>query len=393
MPGGPSTDPIPLRPRILVAEDEDSLRRGIARILQGLGFDVETAEDGLRATELLAVNTFDAVLTDVRMPGMSGIGVLRAVRERDLEVPVLLMTGSPDVSSAVEALRYGASDYITKPIDTAVLEKKVKRAVDLNALAKAKREAMQVLGSTFPEAGDRAGLDVTLDRALASLWLAYQPIVHLTTRTVFGYEALLRSTEATLPHPGAVLDAAEQLGRLDEVGRTVRQKAPVPMGLAPPSALLFVNLHAADLSDETLTSRDAPLTAIASRVVLEITERASLDHVKNVRSKVAQLRELGFRIAIDDLGAGYAGLTAFAQLEPDFVKLDMSLVRGIHQNIVKQKLVRTMADLCRDMGIMVVAEGIEVPEERDVIQEIGCDLIQGYLFARPGKPFPDVLWE
>src|SRR6185295_18815405 len=149
---------------------------GIARILQGMGFDVETAEDGLRATELLATNTFDAVLTDVRMPGMSGIGVLRAVRERDLEVPVLLMTGSPDVNSAVEALRYGASDYITKPIDTALLEREVKRAVDLNALAKAKREAMQVLGSNLPEAGDRAGLDVTLDRAIASLWMAYQPI-------------------------------------------------------------------------------------------------------------------------------------------------------------------------------------------------------------------------
>jgi EAL domain-containing protein (putative c-di-GMP-specific phosphodiesterase class I) len=382
----------PERPRVLVADDEDALRRGIARMLENAGFEVETAEDGLKATEILARQSFDAVLTDVRMPGLSGIGVLRAVRERDLEVPVLLMTGSPDVASAVEALRYGASDYITKPIDAAVLERKVRRAVDLNFLAKAKRQAMRALGSDLPEAGDRAGLDVTLDRALASLWMAYQPIVDMTTRTVFGYEALLRCKETALPHPGAVLDAAEQLGRLEDVGRAVRNKAPEPMSRLALPTLLFVNLHSADLADKTLTSPNAPLTAIASRVVLEITERASLDHVKNVRSKVAELRALGFRIAVDDLGAGYAGLTSFAQLEPEFVKLDMSLIRGIHQNATKQKIVQSMTDLCKDMGIEVVAEGIEVPQERDVIVGMGCNLLQGYLLAKPGPAFPEITW-
>lgn len=382
----------PERPRVLVADDEDALRRGIARMLENAGFEVETAEDGLKATEILARQSFDAVLTDVRMPGLSGIGVLRAVRERDLEVPVLLMTGSPDVASAVEALRYGASDYITKPIDAAVLERKVRRAVDLNFLAKAKRQAMRALGSDLPEAGDRAGLDVTLDRALASLWMAYQPIVDMTTRTVFGYEALLRCKETALPHPGAVLDAAEQLGRLEDVGRAVRNKAPEPMSRLALPTLLFVNLHSADLADKTLTSPNAPLTAIASRVVLEITERASLDHVKNVRSKVAELRALGFRIAVDDLGAGYAGLTSFAQLEPEFVKLDMSLIRGIHQNATKQKIVQSMTDLCKDMGIEVVAEGIEVPQERDVIVGMGCNLLQGYLLAKPGPAFPEISW-
>ena len=323
---------------------------------------------------------------------MDGLAVLRAVRERDLELPVLLMTGAPDIESAVEALRQGASDYITKPVDAALLERKVRRAVDMNRLAKAKRQVMRVLGNDRPEAGDRAGLEVTLDRALASLWMAYQPIVDMSTRTVFGYEALLRSGEPALPHPGAVLDAAEQLGRLDDVGRAVRRKAPEPMDRVPPATLLFVNLHSSDLADDTLSSPDSPLTAIASRVVLEITERASLDNVTNVRGKVAELRNLGFRIALDDLGAGYAGLTSLAQLEPEFVKLDMSLVRDVHKNPVKRKLVQSMTAMCTDMGIRVVAEGIEVAAERDAVVEMGCDLLQGYLLAKPGKPFPDVSW-
>ena len=91
---------------------------------------------------------------------------------------------------------------------------------------------------------------------------------------------------------------------------------------------------------------------------------------------------------VDDLGAGYAGLTSFAQLEPEVVKLDMSLVRGVHAQPTKQTLVRTMIAMCHELGMQVVAEGIETPQERDAIVEAGCDLLQGYFFARPGPAFP-----
>ena len=101
---------------------------------------------------------------------------------------------------------------------------------------------------------------------------------------------------------------------------------------------------------------------------------------------------MGFRIAIDDLGAGYAGLTSFATLEPEFVKLDMSLVRDVDKNPTKKKLVRSMTSLCRDLGMLVVAEGVETLAERDVLVEAGCDLLQGYLLAKPGKPFPEFAW-
>jgi EAL domain-containing protein (putative c-di-GMP-specific phosphodiesterase class I) len=232
---------------------------------------------------------------------------------------------------------------------------------------------------------------VILDGALASLWMAYQPIV-TASGALFGYEALMRSEHPALPHPGAILDAAEQVGRLYDVGRAVRRKASEPMDRAPLPVLLFVNLHPVELNDDNLVSSSAPLTAIAPRVVLEITERASLEFIDDVPSRVARLREQGFRIAIDDLGSGYSGLTSFTRLSPEFVKLDLSLVRGIHESSVKQKLVKSMAALCKDMGIQVVAEGIEVVEERDAIVDLGCDLLQGYLIARPAKAFPAICW-
>jgi EAL domain-containing protein (putative c-di-GMP-specific phosphodiesterase class I) len=209
---------------------------------------------------------------------------------------------------------------------------------------------------------------------------------------IFGYEALLRSNEPSLPHPGAVIEAAERLDRLHELGRRIRGLvAQAAAGLAD-DKLLFVNLHTRDLLDPLLVAPDMPLTAIASRVVLEITERAALDDVKDVRSRIAALRAIGFRIAVDDLGAGYAGLASFALLEPDFVKFDMSLVRGVHTSALRQKLIGSMSSICREMGMSVVAEGIETREERDAVIGLGCNLLQGYLLGRPGRPFPSATW-
>src|SRR6185369_588150 len=102
----------------------------------------------------------------------------------------------------------------------------------------------------------------------------------------------------------------------------------------------------------------------------------------------ARLRALGYRIAIDDLGEGYSGLTSFALLEPEVVKLDMSLIRGIDGVPMKKKLVRAMSTLCRELDARLVAEGVETIAERDTLCELGVDLMQGFLFATPDFPFP-----
>jgi EAL domain-containing protein (putative c-di-GMP-specific phosphodiesterase class I) len=149
-----------------------------------------------------------------------------------------------------------------------------------------------------------------------------------------------------------------------------------------------VNLHTHDLLDDDLYRKDAPLTKLADRVVLEITERAAIDDVSDVRVRVANLRRMGFRIAIDDLGAGYAGLSSFAALEPEIVKLDMSLVRNVHESPIRQRLIGSMTSLCVDMGMQVIAEGIETAAECATVCSFGCNLLQGHLFAKAGQPFP-----
>jgi EAL domain-containing protein (putative c-di-GMP-specific phosphodiesterase class I) len=388
--GGPRVPEEAVAGGVLLVDDEPTLLRAYARALTEAGHRVATAADGHAAVELFQTGQFDVVLSDIAMPGMDGVQLLRAVRERDLDVPVVLVTGSPDVRTALEAVEHGALRYLIKPVEISELCAVVARAVQLHRLAKLKREALEHLAGGPLGVGDRAGLEATFKRALDSLWMAFQPIVDWQNRRVFGFEALVRSQEPALPHPGALFDAAERLDKLQELGRQIRAQTAAAAPHAPPGAVVFVNLHPKDLLDDDLYHPDSPLSAIAGQVVLELTERASLDVVKDLASRVAHLRRMGFRLAIDDLGAGYAGLTAFAQLEPEVVKLDMSLVRDVHKSATKRKLIQSMTSLCHDLGMQVVAEGVETIEERDALAELGADLLQGYFFARPAKGFPPV---
>ena len=260
-------------------------------------------------------------------------------------------------------------------------------------MAQIKRDALKILGGEDAVAGDRAGLQSRFESALATMSMAFQPIVSLRERRVFGYEALMRPREASMPHPASVLGAAERPDRLPDLGRRIRSLSAEAFERAPPGTLLFVNLHPRDLLDPELYDARAPLSLRADRVVLEITERAAIEDVKDIQARVATLRSKGFRIAIDDLGAGYAGLSSFAALEPEIVKLDMSLVRNVHASDVQRRVIASMTSLCHEMGMQVIAEGIESAEERDAVTGVSCDLLQGYLFARPGPPFPDVDWE
>jgi EAL domain-containing protein (putative c-di-GMP-specific phosphodiesterase class I) len=380
-------------PKVLLIDDDDDVRRDYARVLRRLGFVAETAADGQDAIELLQRTSYEVIISDLEMPRMGGLALLRAVRQHDLDVPVVLMTGRPDLSSAMEAVEYGAFRYLTKPVDILQLGELLRRAISMHELATLRRSALELLGVEGRQLGDRASLDARFSNALEELWFAFQPIVRWPDRRVFAYEALLRSDEPLLRSPPEILDAAERLDRLHDLGRRCRERIAAAAGDAPDGALLFVNLHPADLNDDELLSADSPLARFASRVVLEITERSSLHDVRGLAARIARLRQLGYRIAIDDLGSGYAGLSSFSQLEPELVKLDMSLIRDIDTSTKKRSVVRAMSRLCNsELAIQLVCEGVETPGERDALVQEGCSLFQGYLFARAARGFPSPQW-
>jgi EAL domain-containing protein (putative c-di-GMP-specific phosphodiesterase class I) len=374
---------------VVVVDDEPSIVRAIQRALRG-AFEVVPCTGAEEAIERVRCGGVSVVLSDIGMPGMSGLDLLGATRDLDPDLPVILITGSPSLESATKAIERGVFRYLPKPCEEAHIAAVLSQASQFRRLALLKREALELSGAQSTQR--RVALLDSFQHALASLTVAFQPIVSVSDRKVFGYEALMRSTNASFRLPAQLLQAAEQVDGLDALGRAVRARAVDGLSRAPAGALLFVNLHPRDLADPELTASSSPLTAVADRVVLEITERASLSGIKDLADRVEALRQLGFRIAIDDLGAGYAGLTSFAQLEPEIVKLDMSLTRGVDRSTVKQKLIGSFSALCREMGMTIVVEGVETQRECDVLLSLGCDLLQGHLFGRPSFPPPAPEW-
>jgi EAL domain-containing protein (putative c-di-GMP-specific phosphodiesterase class I) len=230
----------------------------------------------------------------------------------------------------------------------------------------------------------QARLKTRFEAALDSLWMAFQPIVTSAAGEVHAYEALVRSDEATLAQPSALFDAADRLHRAHDLGRAIRRAVARTVAQVPAHVELFVNLDADDLNDPQLLDERNPLVDEASRVVFEITERASLRGVRGVDAILRQLRARGFRFAIDDLGTGHAQ-SSLEPLQPEYVKLDVSLVRNIHRHAANRELIHAVATESRGLNRHVVAEGVEQELERDALLDLGCGLQQGYLFGRPSR--------
>lgn len=372
-------------PRVLLVDDEEKILALFRRYLTSTGWQVLCARGGPEAKAILESDTFDVIVSDISMPGTDGIQLLRIVRQHDLDVPVVLVTGSPELATAVRALELGAFRYLVKPLLPSQLIEVISYAKRVHDLARLKREALELLGKRARAASDRAGLEAAFGEMMRSLWMEYQPIYSAVRGGVYGYEALLRSSVDSLKQPTEVVRAAERLGRLHALGRAVRERVVEAIPKLEPDQILFVNLHPLELEDDELYSSGSPLTPHARRVVLEITEKAPIDDVSALSERVARLRSMGFRLAIDDLGAGFAGLSTFAQLSPDLVKIDLALIQQIDREPVKQRLVKSMLELCASMAIPVVAEGVETDAERATLVRLGADLLQGYRLGRPRR--------
>jgi EAL domain-containing protein (putative c-di-GMP-specific phosphodiesterase class I)/GGDEF domain-containing protein len=214
-----------------------------------------------------------------------------------------------------------------------------------------------------------------------SLYVEYHPIFSAETGRVFGYEALARGVARTLRSPEVMFEVAADADLVWELSRLCRARAvegaPDRLG---EGELLFLNADPHDFTDPTFDNFDA---IDSRRVVIEITERTAITDYHSFRERLNALRARGFRFAVDDAGSGYAGLGSIANLEPDFIKLDISLIKSIETNFIKQNLVETMVGFAREQGAMVIAEGIESAAELETVKRLGVPLVQGFFLQPP----------
>jgi len=213
--------------------------------------------------------------------------------------------------------------------------------------------------------------------------MVYQPIVSWSRREVVAHEALLRTGEAPDHCPAGLFGSARRLGIAGRLGHRVRSSIAQSIPQLPPSATVFVNIEREDLATEALLLPDDPLARFAERIVLEVNEGGQRGDSTGLGEYFEPLRELGYRIALDDLGAGQNGFAAFAEDEFDVAKIDMSLVRGVAESRTKQRVVQFIYELCASEGVLCITEGVETAAELEVLVRLGGDVFQGYLFGRP----------
>jgi len=215
-----------------------------------------------------------------------------------------------------------------------------------------------------------------------AVYVEYHPIVTATTRRIFGYEALARGRMRSLRRPEVMFEAAAEAGLIWELSRLCRERAIEGMRQFTHGELLFLNVDPHDFADPDFDERTLAVPD-PHRVVIEITERTAIKDYPQFRERLRAFREHGYRFAVDDAGSGYAGLGSIANLEPDFIKLDISLINGIDSNFIKQDLVATLVRFANDQGAMVIAEGVELAPEYDMVRSLGVHLVQGFFLHRP----------
>lgn len=370
---------------ILVVDDDPYVRRSVERILTRAQYDVVTAADVGEAVRYAQRIPVDAAIVDYELPDANGLQVLARLRDLQPACLRILMTGNQDFTAVVDAVNRGAIvGFVRKPYDASGLLGTLQGAFHA-AERMAEFASAQKAAVAFQE---HVMLRECFDNDL--LRLAVQPIVDAQDPTrIIAYEALLRSLHPQVDGPLAVLRLAERHERLDDLGARVFDLAGAWLERIPSDKRLFVNLSAEQLGDPVrLRKAIAPLAPHSGRVTLEVTEQSHLTAIARWEESIALLRRAGFALAVDDLGAGYNSLAILADLQPAYIKLDMSLVRDVHLHDRRRRIVETVVNLADATQALVVAEGVECVEEAEVLREIGCQLLQGYFFGRPAMELP-----
>ncbi len=365
--------------RILVVDDDSALRQALGAVLHRNGYEVEQAENGAEALKKSLGGPFDAAVVDYQMAPSDGLEFLSQLRNIQPRCLRLLMSGVLDLPVVMHAINHGdVSRVVQKPfrLDSIV------RALEELMAARSRREDLGRSASDRTRENQRRQLDACLSDGLLNL--ALQPIVAAEDRALKGYEALLRSRHPELNNATRVITAAEAHDAIDRLADRVAECALQRLASLPAHLSLFVNMHPAELRDEaSVRRRVEPLLAQAHRIVLEITERSHILRMTGWQSAIDFLTRSGFRIAVDDVGAGYNSLSVLAELRPAFIKVDMSITRNIDREERRQRVLELLFRFARATHTQLIVEGIETQAEATSVLSIGADLLQGFLYGRP----------
>jgi EAL domain-containing protein (putative c-di-GMP-specific phosphodiesterase class I)/DNA-binding NarL/FixJ family response regulator len=369
---------------VLVVEDDPGFRSALVELigvdpkLRVVGF----ADDATEGAAMVRSLQPAVCLCDVRLPGGGGEIVAAEARQSAPETRVVALSACDDPITIMGMIRAGAMSYIIKGSSGDEILDGVHRAVrgqaSLPAIA-ATAFGAELRGRDEQSRGKLISLRHVLDDGLMKM--VFQPVVDMRTCVPIAFEALCRINSPPQRPPDMwFADAAEHDLGLEFELEAIRL-ALGHLGHLPDGCSLHVNASPAVAMAPQLT---ALLQGVPPRrVILEITEHTQIDSYPALTSALAALRSTGVLIGVDDAGSGFSSMSHIVNMEPDVIKVDISLVRDIHLNKMRRAMVGALAGFARQADTLVIAEGVEVEEERTALLSLGVIAAQGYLFGRP----------
>jgi EAL domain-containing protein (putative c-di-GMP-specific phosphodiesterase class I) len=389
--------------RVLIVDDREANVLLLEAILQseGVGF-IESLTDPVIAVDRCIDFRPDVLLLDLHMPRMDGLAVLQELRQRlapEVFLPVVVLTADATPVARQRALEAGAKDFLTKPIDHIEVVLRLRNLLETCALygaAQTQREALQRelderVAQDRREAERRRARVQVMEEMLRGdgLDIVFQPIVELANGAVVGIEALSRFAREPVRPPDAWFAEARALGFAERLELLSVERALAVVEQLPDDWFVSVNVSPDTAMSPELTSVLA--AAPGEKVVLELTEQHEVSDYDFLEPYLALYRARGIRIAVDDAGAGYAGLQHILSLTPEILKLDRELICGIDTDLARRSLVRCLVDFANEIRATVLAEGISSAAELDVLRGAGVTLGQGYYLGRPAADLPACL--
>ncbi len=370
--------------RVLIVDDD----REIGSILHDFlsrSYDCIAVTSAADALAALASAPFDLIMSDISMPQMSGLEMIPHIATLAPESVVVMISGQRMIESAIEAMRAGAFDYITKPFELTQVDAVVRRALDYRKQRDGRSRA------TRCDAEKRR-----LAQALNNhdFIVHYQPQVEIPSLKIVGAEALVRweDRERGMLLPSDFIPLAEDTGLIVPIGAAVLQTACAQarqwhqMGLA--DFCVAVNVSPKQLQEDNFLKTVAQALDDAGLepefLEIEVTETSLMQNPEIGIQTLTTLRAMGVKIAIDDFGTGYSSLGYLKRLPIDSVKLDASFVKDATSDPDDAALVMAIITLAHNLRLKVTAEGIETQDQLAFLRLLRCDRGQGYFFGRPG---------
>jgi EAL domain-containing protein (putative c-di-GMP-specific phosphodiesterase class I) len=368
---------------VLVIDDNAHNVALLKSLLKAQGLHRVSCEtDARRISNALPQLKPDLVLLDLHMPHVDGYAVLDEIRAfaAGTYLPVLVLTADVTSDARNRALAHGARDFLTKPLDVTEVTLRVANLLETRELYAALRRTAgnsEVAQTPEPAATDRIKA-VLSNRGITPV---FAPVVDLAAHRVVGYEALATFDQPHVRGSTGWLEDAFQTGLGVELEWLAVMQALPFLELIPPDTFLAVSMSPATilhLEKENLCSPD-----LSRQIVIELAEHLPTEDYSALHDALADIRADGARLAAYDLGAGYAGFRHLIALQPDIIKLDNSLVNGIHDNRSARSLARALVGLASEFGAVVLADGVAEPSDLAELRGLGVDWGQGELLGRP----------